>query len=346
MAGKDKQNGTVDGQMRIDSPSIEFGTATITPSKVGRELSEGPLGSSSASSKAERQEFFLPVSGFVWLFPEEVEVVDHPAFQRLGRIYQLGQAYLVYRGATHKRLEHALGALRIIQRMMDAVKMNSEKGDDGLERAPALSDEEERFVRLGTLLHDVGHVAAGHTVEDELNLIPKHDGDERLDLILNGTEWLDQDGRTLGALIDGKFSRYVPKELAKKGITPSTLVRLLIRKAPDREKDAYKGSVDLLKDSASIRLEVCRDMISDTICADLLDYIHRDWYHVGKPRPFDDRLLQYMEIHRGISGCQPGQRDASDKFVISLGRRPSRLRKNSTRSERRTTKLSCFHNPT
>ena len=34
------------------------------------------------STKAERQEFFLPLSGFVWLYPEEVQVVDHPAFQR------------------------------------------------------------------------------------------------------------------------------------------------------------------------------------------------------------------------------------------------------------------------
>ena len=42
-----------------------------------------------SNRKADRQEFFLPVTGFVWLLPEEVAVVDHPAFQRLGRIYQL-----------------------------------------------------------------------------------------------------------------------------------------------------------------------------------------------------------------------------------------------------------------
>jgi len=321
MANKAKQNGTVDKQMRIEPTSVEAGTPTNQPSQVVRELLEGRPDPNQGSSKADRQEFFLPVSGFVWLFPEEVEVVDHPAFQRLGRIYQLGQAYLVYRGATHKRLEHVLGALRIVQRMMDAVARNSEK-NDGVDRAPALSEGEERFVRLGTLLHDIGHVAAGHTVEDELNLIPKHDGDERLDLIFNGAEWLDHKGRTLGALIDAEFRRYVPKELAKKGMSPSTIVRLLIRKAPDPEKDDHRDAVDLLKSSASIRLEVCRDMIGDTICADLLDYIHRDWYHVGKPRPFDDRLLQYMEIHRGVPGGQPGRRDASDKFVISLGNRP------------------------
>ena len=91
-------------------------------------------------SKADRQEFFLPVSGFVWLLrDEEVSVVDHPAFQRLGRIYQLGQAFLVYRGATHKRLEHVLGALHVVQRMIGAVSRNSEKRSrDSSEKPPLL----------------------------------------------------------------------------------------------------------------------------------------------------------------------------------------------------------------
>src|SRR5947209_19233943 len=80
------------------------------------------------SSKAERQEFFLPVSGFVWFYPEELAVIDHPAFQRLSRINQLGQAHLVYRGATHKRIEHVLGVVGVIQNMISAVQTNSEKG--------------------------------------------------------------------------------------------------------------------------------------------------------------------------------------------------------------------------
>lgn len=276
-------------------------------------------------SKADRQEFFLPVSGFVWLLSdEEVTVVDHPAFQRLGRIYQLGQAYLVYRGATHKRLEHVLGAVHIVQRMISAVDRNSKKKDgDRAERAPSLSPTEQRFVRLGALLHDIGHLAAGHTVEDELNLIPKHDGDERLTLILEGKQWADREGRTLGELIDQKYTRYVPSELRQAGVTGTTLLRLIIRKEPDpKGVDPQKNHFELLKKSATIRLQVCRDMVGNTICADLLDYIYRDWYHVGKPRTFDDRLLQYMEIRRGAPNCQLGVSDCNDKFVISLGRRP------------------------
>jgi HD superfamily phosphohydrolase len=45
----------------------------------------------------------------------------------LGRIYQLGQSHYVYRGATHKRLEHSIGTLHVVQRMSDALKNTSKK---------------------------------------------------------------------------------------------------------------------------------------------------------------------------------------------------------------------------
>lgn len=315
-----------DSRIGATPPSVEAQPANQKPAAAGLSALLPPQQPENDISKADRQEFFLPVSGFVWLLSdEEVAVVDHPAFQRLGRIYQLGQAYLVYRGATHKRLEHVLGAVHVVQRMISAVDTNSKKKDgDRSERAPSLSPPEQRFVRLGALLHDIGHLAAGHTVEDELNLIPKHDADERLDLVFDGKQWADQEGRTLGQLIDQKYNRYVPGDIRTAGITATEVVRLIIRKEPDREKgaDPHGSNFELLKKSASIRLEVCRDMVGDTICADLLDYIYRDWYHVGKPRTFDDRLLQYMEIRRGAPNCQTGLSDCNDKFVISLGRRP------------------------
>jgi HD superfamily phosphohydrolase len=311
-----------DNQLRIDS-NAEVVLSAQSPIERVRDLLEHRTPGKPDSSKADRQEFYLPVSGFVWLYPEEVAVVDHPAFQRLGRIYQLGQAYLVFRGATHKRLEHVLGALHVVQRMIGAVERNSEKDDDDKgARAPKLNSVEQRFARLGALLHDIGHIAAGHTVEDELNLIPKHDADERLDLVFNGNAWLDEDGLTLGRLIDVEFKRYVPEELASQGVTAAEIVRLLVRKKPNGSGDAHLKALALLEKSSSMRLQVCRDLIGNTICADLLDYIHRDWYHVGKPRPFDDRLLQYMEIRRGSENCADGQVNCNDKFVISLGRRP------------------------
>lgn len=139
-----------------------------------------------STNKDEKQELFLPVTGFVWLYKNEIEIVNHPCFQRLGRINQLGQTNVVYRGATHKRLEHVLGTVHVVQRMIDAIKHTSlTRYGEKEAKQYYLNDKEERFVRLGALLHDIGHVAMGHTLEDELDLFKKHDDDHRLDLLLN-----------------------------------------------------------------------------------------------------------------------------------------------------------------
>lgn len=279
--------------------------------------------SEDGSTKAERQELFLPVSNFVWFYPEEMRIIDHPAFQRLGRINQLGQAHLVFRGATHKRIEHSLGAVDILQRMIDAIRHNSVKKKRHPKCAKALRKAEERFTRLGTLLHDIGHLAAGHTLEDELGLVGKHDADGRLNNIFESPDFKNVDDKTLGELIDDNYKTYVPDDLKQQGITPSVLVRLLIRKPPkNRNEDKLKKQQEVLEKSKDLRLKVCSKMIGDTVCADLLDYLHRDWFHIGKPKPFDERILQYMEIRNVGESAAGNEALPSDEFVINLGQSP------------------------
>lgn len=288
-----------------------------------------------ASGPESRQEFFLPVSGFIWFYPEEVKVIDHPAFQRLSKIYQLGQAHYVFRGGTHKRIEHVLGAVSVVQRMINAVGINAEKasakGDP--DRRARLSLAEERFVRLGALLHDIGHLASGHTLEDELCLFGKHDEDDRLDLVFNETNWgLGVRSDRLASVIDRNFGPYLPEDIRRAGVTPTDVIRMLIRKPPKdsngkyaADRDRYAKAQAALAKSASIRLHVCMNMIGNTLCADLLDYIHRDWYHVGKPFEREDRIYQYMEIRNRTSlsvkadAPDDQRRDHTDVFVLNLG---------------------------
>ncbi|HEX8726311.1 MAG TPA: HD domain-containing protein [Gemmatimonadaceae bacterium] len=86
------------------------------------------------------------------------ELVDTPAFQRLRNVRQLGLAYLVYPGATHTRLEHALGTYHLARR---ALALLDESGalDDAL-RADA------GIVRAAALLHDIGHYPFSHALEE------------------------------------------------------------------------------------------------------------------------------------------------------------------------------------
>jgi HD superfamily phosphohydrolase len=260
------------------------------------------------------QEFFIPIHGLVRLAQDELPIVDHPAFQHLGGIYQLGQTCLVYRGATHTRFEHALGTRAVVEMMIQALKRTSRteptptelSGKWRLDRE--LSYTERRFVRLGALLHDIGHLPAGHTIEDELGRLDSHDRPHRLKLVLGRKEWNGvKVPQSLRQVINRQFkadaeASALVYENGRRTLTATEIVELLISKEPRPTKSQDR-----------FRLGVCRDLIGNTICADLLDYLHRDWHHIGKERTFDTRLLEYLEIR---TKAMEDRQDA--RLVINL----------------------------
>jgi hypothetical protein len=93
--------------------------------------------------------------------PDAAAILDTPQFQRLRRVKQLGFAHLAYPGAVHSRFLHALGVYHLTTRAIDTLR-----GNGDLER---LTDEERAtipVVRLAALLHDVGHYAFSHAMEE------------------------------------------------------------------------------------------------------------------------------------------------------------------------------------
>ncbi len=97
-----------------------------------------------------------PVHGFVHIFdPLAFAVVEHPYFQRLRRILQLGVAFLVYPGGTHSRFLHALGCYHLMGRALQVLQT---KGVD----VPA---DQARAARLAILMHDIGHGPFSHALE-------------------------------------------------------------------------------------------------------------------------------------------------------------------------------------
>lgn len=100
-----------------------------------------------------------PIYGFITIKdPLIYELIDHPYFQRLRRISQLGLTYLVYPGAYHTRFHHAIGAMHLMGRAIYTLR---QKGHD-------ISPEEERGVLVAILLHDVGHGPFSHALEHTL----------------------------------------------------------------------------------------------------------------------------------------------------------------------------------
>ncbi len=118
--------------------------------------------------------------------------------------------------------------------------------------------DERRVLRVAALLHDVTHIPFGHNIEDQTGLLPRHDQPERFRAVLGATE--------LGA------------ELDRQGLRENVLSILT---GEGRPVPAF-----------------WRQVVSDTIDADLLDYLRRDAHFTGLELRYDRRVLDYFRIDR------------------------------------------------
>lgn len=100
-----------------------------------------------------------PVFGFITI-PDEFlfDIIQHPYFQRLSRIKQLGLSSFVYPGAQHTRFLHSLGAMYL---MGEAITQLRQVGQE-------ITPEEEEAAKVAILLHDIGHGPFSHALENTL----------------------------------------------------------------------------------------------------------------------------------------------------------------------------------
>jgi len=202
-----------------------------------------------------------PVHGDVHLTDEELKLLDTPEMQRLRGVRQLGTAYLVYPGAQHSRLEHSLGTAHLTGRLIGSINRNRALRPD---RLLAIAPEEERILRAAALVHDITHVPSGHNIEDVRGILERHDTGERY----------------LQALAP---ETGVGRELDRMGIRREVLAVLL-----------PEGAAAGLP-----RVPACwRELLSDTICPDLLDYLKRDAWFTGLSLVYDERVLSYFMVDR------------------------------------------------
>jgi HD superfamily phosphohydrolase len=100
-----------------------------------------------------------PVYGYITINdPLIFDVFSHPYVQRLRRIHQMAFAELVYPGAVHSRLHHALGAYHLMGIALADLR------NKGIE----ITKEEEQAAKLAILLHDIGHGPYSHALESIL----------------------------------------------------------------------------------------------------------------------------------------------------------------------------------
>jgi HD superfamily phosphohydrolase len=234
-----------------------------------------------------------PIHGDIYLNRLELLIVDSRPFQRLRRVRQLGMTPEVYPGATNTRFSHSLGALRAAQDLLDVVLDQRhdphgvpdlfsewESPADTPDELPRKLGEVVVSARLGALLHDLAHVPFGHSIEDDLGILPAHDkGSERFE-----TLWAhladdlkdrlnDQAFAAVRTLIDGPLA----KEL-----------RPLVLSKEEREVNGKRERIDA---HAIMRYPFVADLVGNTICADLIDYLSRDHLYSGLPMALGHRFL-------------------------------------------------------
>lgn len=97
-----------------------------------------------------------PIYGFITI-PNTLiyDLIQHPYFQRLRRISQMGMSYLVYPGAHHTRFHHALGCMHVMQKAVQTLRF----------KGVSISSEEENALYVTILLHDIGHGPFSHALE-------------------------------------------------------------------------------------------------------------------------------------------------------------------------------------
>ncbi len=210
-----------------------------------------------------------PIHGFIRINEWEKTVIDHPAFQRLRRIRQLGLSELIYPGSTHTRFEHSLGVMHIGTQMFDCLK---EKRENFLKNNLGFNDigldRDRTIVRFACLLHDIGHSPFSHAGED---IMP--------------------------CKADGKHHKHEDYSAAIVRI----ILKDVIERHPDNENAGIKADdiAAMIEGRSTLgRRHIWHNIVSSQLDADRTDYLLRDSYYAGVSYGhFDlDRILSTLTI--------------------------------------------------
>lgn len=202
---------------------------------------------------------------FIHVDELETKLIESPPFQRLNYIHQLGMAFLVYPGGTHKRFEHSLGVMEIATRIYDHITILDPKRcpKKVLDLVPIVGTKEHlywrRVLRMAALCHDMGHLPFSHSAEYRLL---GEGGHEMWTLHIIRSSLLQPIWDELNAVLP---ERNTADDIARIAIGPKKLAVI---------------ALEMAKYSSWER--IVTDMITgDFFGADRIDYLLRDAQYTG-----------------------------------------------------------------
>lgn len=203
-----------------------------------------------------------PVHGTISLNRSEAAVLDSAAFQRLRLIKQLGFSEFSFPGATHSRYIHSLGVLHLAGIAFDSIFKNFKFS------SPAVRERFRQVVRLGALLHDIGHGPLSHATE----LVMPQLSDLKIDLYKGRKDRIaSHEDYTIKFITDSSLTEILRSAFTD--MEPYHIACLIDKSLPSKD--------DFFMEQGLNFRTVLSQMVSSEIDVDRMDYLERDAYFCG-----------------------------------------------------------------
>lgn len=236
-----------------------------------------------------------PVHGSIYYSDQEVAVLDTPEYQRLRAIKQLGFSEFSFPGATHNRYLHSVGVGFLAGEIFDSIFRIYPFSK------PSVKMRFRQILRLGALLHDVGHGPLSHTTE--MVMPPLEDLQIKIySHMKDQSRRANHEDYTIKYVTDSNIADTIKAQFPD--ITPMHVACLIDKAltAPD----------DFFIDNGVDFRPILSQLVSSELDVDRMDYLERDSYFCGTNYGKIDThwLIQNMTFYR-----------VEDKMYLALGRR-------------------------
>ena len=205
-----------------------------------------------------------PLYDYIYLKEDEVKIINHPVFQRLRLIRQLGFSDQAFPSGTHNRFTHSLGVCHLAGQAFDSIFNKNKQLALSLKKKQTF----RKLVRISALLHDIGHGPLSHSSE---SLMPSL---SQLNLAKYLKSFSDRQARhedySLKFIIE---EQGLYKNLKEIGAEPLAVAQLL---RPD-----FSIDTDFFKEGGLNFLPLLRQIISSEFDVDRMDYLYRDSLSCG-----------------------------------------------------------------
>jgi HD superfamily phosphohydrolase len=244
-----------------------------------------------------------PVHGSIAIDDAEKQIILHPFFQRLRNIKQLGFSEFVFPGATHTRYLHSIGVMHVGSLVFEALFKGKTSSDHR---------RLKETLRLGCLLHDIGHAPMSHATEYVMPLVSALNLPARFRP--SKDRQASHEDYTLKSIVDSSFTESFAQVRADFGVTPEAVAELVLGETSDPTYFTVEG-VNWFP--------LLHQLVSSEMDCDRMDYLLRDSYFCGVSYgKFDldwiiDNLKPCIDNNLAYLGISERAVSTFDDFLIS-----------------------------